>query len=213
MIRIAFADALTAHPTLCRTMHQDRTRQFRDRLGWPVQVDAQGQERDQYDGEHPLYVIAETRFGTHAGSLRFLPTTGRTMVNEHFFHLTGTEIRDPKIWECTRFCVSPNAEPHVAAQLMLAAAELGLASGLTHSVGVFDARMVPVYRRLGWSPKILGTAGEGRDAVSVGLWEFSEAILPRLRMKAGVSAEVSRRWVTRAMGPNLRVVEKDTVAA
>lgn len=214
MIRIAFADALDDYPTLSRSMHEDRTVQFRDRLGWPVNVDKSGQERDQYDTEAPLYVIAETPHGTHAGSLRFLPTMGRTMVNEHFLHLTdGVEIRSPFIWECTRFCIAPNAGPRIAARLMLAAAELGIASGLSHSVGVFDARMVHVYRRLGWSPAVLGTSGHGKDAISVGLWAFTDDVLPMLRAKAGVSAEVSRRWVTRALGPNLSPTEQMRHAA
>ena len=214
MIRIAFADTLDAYPTLSRSMHEDRTAQFRDRLGWEVTVDRDGQERDQYDVEAPLYVIAETPQGTHAGSLRFLPTMGRTMVNEHFLHLTdGVEIRSPYIWECTRFCIAPKADPRTAARLMLAAAELGLASGLSHSVGVFDARMIHVYRRLGWSPAVLGTSGTGRDAISVGLWAFTDDVLPVLRAKAGVSAQVSRHWVDRAMGPNLSAAQPVAAAA
>lgn len=214
MIRIAFADALDAYPTLATSMHLDRTVQFRDRLGWDVSVDGLGQERDQYDVESPLYVIAQTAQGTHAGSLRFLPTIGRTMVNEHFLHLTGgVAIRSPYIWECTRFCIAPEADARTAARLMLAAAELGIASGLSHSVGVFDARMVHVYRRLGWSPAVLGTDGQGKDAISVGLWAFTDDVLPRLRAKAGVSAEVSRRWVDRAMGPNLCAARPLPIAA
>ena len=136
------------------------------------------------------------------------------MVNEHFLHLTGgVAIRSPYIWECTRFCIAPEADARTAARLMLAAAELGIASGLSHSVGVFDARMVHVYRRLGWSPAVLGTDGQGKDAISVGLWAFTDDVLPRLRAKAGVSAEVSRRWVDRAMGPNLCAARPLPIAA
>ena len=42
--------------------------------------------------------------------MRFLPTTGDTMVNDHFCHLTGgVRIASPLIWECTRFCLAPEA--------------------------------------------------------------------------------------------------------
>lgn len=204
MIHYIYADALCDHPRLRDTMLTDRAHQFRDRLKWEVEVDAKGHEHDQYDTEAPLYLIAATDEGAHAGSMRFLPTTGRTMVHEHFLHLTdGVRIESPFIWECTRFCLAPDAPKDTAAKLMLGAAEMGLASGLTHAIGVFDARMILIYRRLGWSPAILGTSGDGREAISVGLWAFTQDILPKLREKAGVSAEVSQSWMTQAFGPRL----------
>ena len=73
--------------------------------------------------------------------MRFLPTTGRTMVEDHFLHLTdGVAIKSPFIWECTRFCLAPDAGPNVSAALMLGGMELGLGAHLSHALGVFDAR-------------------------------------------------------------------------
>jgi acyl homoserine lactone synthase len=86
---------------------------------------------------------------------------------------------------------------------MLGAAEMGLASGLSHSIGVFDARMILIYRRLGWSPAILGSSGEGREQISVGLWAFTQDVLPKLRAKAGVSPAVSQSWMAEQFGPRL----------
>ena len=204
MIHYVFADALETVPALRDTRFQDRAAQFQTRLGWNVSVDAAGCERDQYDTEAPLYVIASTPDGRHAGSMRFLPTTARTMVHEHFLHLTdGVRIESPFIWECTRFCIAPNAARSTAAKLMLGAAELGLGSGLTHAIGVFDARMRGVYRRLGWPPAVLGTQGTGREAISVGLWAFTPDVVPGLCLKAGVSRAESRAWMDRAFGPRL----------
>ncbi len=204
MIQYIYADAFDDQPRLRDTMFKDRATQFRDRLKWEVDVDEHGHERDQYDAEIPLYLVATTPDGLHAGSMRFLPTTGRTMVHEHFLHLTdGVRIESPFIWECTRFCISPKAPKDTAAKLMLGAAEMGLASGLSHAIGVFDARMVTIYRRLGWSPAILGTSGEGSQAISVGLWAFTPDVLPKLRAIAGVSAAASESWMPRAFGPRL----------
>ncbi len=204
MIHYIYADALDDYPCLRDSMFRHRAQQFRDRLKWDVTVDAKGHERDRYDGEAPLYLIASQADGTHAGSMRFLPTTGATMVHDHFLHLTdGVRIASPFIWECTRFCIAPNAPRTTAAKLMLGAAEMGLASGLSHAIGVFDARMTPIYRRLGWPPAILGRAGAGRQAISVGLWAFTADILPGLRAKAGVTATVSQGWRTQAFGPRL----------
>ncbi len=209
MLRYLYADELDEFPKLRDTMFADRAAQFRDRLAWEVEVDAAGQERDSYDAMNPLYVIWQQACGRHGGSMRFLPTTGETMVNDHFTHLTGgVEIRHPLIWECTRFCLAGGADPQVSAALMLGGLEVGLGNHLTDAVGVFDARMMRVYRRLGWQPTLLGAAGRGRDAVSVGLWAFEASLRPGLLRRAGLSAELSRLWYDRAF--NARPVLAET---
>ncbi|ABV94584.1 autoinducer synthetase [Dinoroseobacter shibae DFL 12 = DSM 16493] len=204
MIRFVYADQLDTYPRLRDSMFRDRAEQFKTRLQWDVTVDADGFERDAYDAENPIYVIYELPDGTHGGSMRILPTTGPTMINDHFLHLTdGVAIQSPFIWECTRFCLSPKADGRVAGALMLAGAEFGLSSGLSHSVGVFDARMTLVYRRLGWIPEILGQEGEGRSAVAVGLWSMDADLRERLSARSGISREVSAHWYERAFGPSL----------
>ena len=110
MLRYIYADQLHTHPKLAASMFRDRADQFKTRLNWDVNVDAQGFERDEYDELNPLYVIWENADGTHGGSMRFLPTTGRVMVNDHFPHLLGDGvITSPVIWECTRFCLAQGA--------------------------------------------------------------------------------------------------------
>ncbi len=201
MLRYIYGDDLPKHTKLHDTMFRDRASQFRERLDWDVIVDEQGYERDEYDALNPLYVIWEQADGSHGGSMRFLPTTGQTMVNDHFRHLSdGVEIRHPLIWECTRFCLSQDAPSRVSAALMLGGMEVGLGNYLTDSVGVFDARMTRIYRRLGWSPTVLGTDGHGRDAIGVGLWAYDSKMRPNLLRRAGLSHELSRMWYDRAFG-------------
>lgn len=204
MLRYLTGAALRQFPTLRDTMFRDRARQFHDRLGWQVAVDGAGWERDEYDGLNPVYVIWQRPDGRHGGSMRFLPTLGPTMVNDHFAHLTGgRRIAHPKMWECTRFCLAEAAAPNVSAALMLGGAELGVGFGLSRAVGVFDARMVRIYRHLGWEPTVLGSAGTGAEAVSLGVWEFSEDIRRRLAARAGLSPDISRLWFDRAFGGRL----------
>jgi len=204
MIRFIYADQLVSYPRLRDSMFRDRAEQFKTRLNWDVSVDEHGFEKDEYDAINPLYVIYELPDGTHGGSMRVLPTTGPTMINDHFLHLPDCfAIQSPFIWECTRFCLSPRADSRVAGALMLAGAEFGLSSGLSHSVGVFDARMTLVYRRLGWIPEILGQEGAGRSAVAVGLWSMDADLRERLSARVGISREVSAHWYERAFGPSL----------
>lgn len=197
MIRYLFGSQLEDHGDLAAAMFRDRTAQFRDRMGWDVTVDQLGWETDEFDALDPLYVIAEDAAGHHAGSMRFLPTTGPTMLRDVFPHLTGGRpIRDRLIWECTRFCLSSKADGNLARRLLLAASELGLGMGLSHAIGVFDRQMVRVYRRLGWSPEVLGSA----DGLSAGIWAFTDETHDALCAAAGISARTSRDWYDAHLG-------------
>ena len=195
MLLFLRAEQLRDRPKLCASMYSDRAWQFRERLGWTVHVDGQGWERDEYDDLNPVYVIWQKPDGLHGGSMRFLPTMGRTMVNEHFSALSGgRRYHHPKLWECTRFCLSDGAAPNVSAALMLGGAQLGVGLDLARAVGVFDARMVRIYRLLGWQPVVLGTTGDGAEAISVGMWEFSDEIRQRMARKAGIAPEMAQYW-------------------
>ena len=201
MLRYLYADQLHQFPKLADTMFRDRADQFRDRLDWDVTVDENGYEKDQYDIANPLYAIWEMPDGTHGGSMRFLPTTGPTMVNEHFSHVIGGgAIVSPLIWECTRYCLSRGAPAHVAAALMLSGLEVINGFGIKHVVGVFDARMVRIYRMIGSSPDIMGSVGEGRDRISVGLWEYTPEAAAKVAKRAGISLEQSNSWFEASFG-------------
>lgn len=209
MIRYLYADQLAQFPKLQRSMFLDRADQFKTRLGWEVQVDARGEERDDYDSLNPLYVVWEKPCGSHGGSMRLLPTVGRTMVNDHFLHLTdGVRIESPLIWECTRFCVSRDTAPGTAAALMLAGGEIMAGFGVRHYVGVFDARMIRIYRMIGASPEVLGSQGLGRDRISVGLWEFTPEAQARVAASSGVSPDLSRHWFEDAFGRATKVARQ-----
>jgi acyl homoserine lactone synthase len=195
MIRFLYRDQLSDYPVLSDTMFKDRADQFKRRLEWKVHVDERGCEVDQYDHLNPLYVVREDDRGRHGGSMRFLPTVGRTMVNEHFTHLTdGVSIQSPLIWECTRFCIAPGAGAGVTAALMLAACEMGLRFGLEQSVAVFDVRMPRIYARLGWSPDVIGSSGTGRDEICIGLWTFSEEVRAELSRRSSIPLNLVGRW-------------------
>ncbi|MDB2577600.1 autoinducer synthase [Tateyamaria sp.] len=200
MLRYIYATDLNDHPKLARTMFRDRADQFKFRLGWNVSVDDAGFERDEYDELNPLYVIWEEPDGSHGGSMRFLPTTGRTMVNEHFINILSGPITSPFIWECTRFCLNRGAGRHVAAALMLGGGEVMQNFSVEHFVGVFDARMIRIYRIIGASPEVLGSAGQGSDQISVGLWHFDDDIAAQLADRAGVSPLLSRKWFDCSFG-------------
>ena len=196
MLHYLTAGELARRPDLAHEMFRDRARQFHDRLGWDVTVEEGGLERDQYDVPAAHYVIWAPE-GRHLGSMRFMPTTGPTMVNDHFAHLAGRTLSHPGLVECTRFCVSPGAPASAAACMMFGALDYGIAAGFDAIVGVFDARMLRIYARLGWAPVLLGSDGAGRDRISSGLWSVDPLLRPRLMDAAGILEEDADLWVRR----------------
>lgn len=177
MIHIVHKNDSDNFPELFRSMYEHRAAQFRDRLNWEVNVDADGKETDEYDSINPLYVILTDEQGTHCASMRFLPTTGDTMINDHFTELTGgVVIKSPYIWECTRFCLAPNADRRASRKVLLATMELGLRLKVEFFVGVFSKQMLRVYQRIGWSPVVVGQGEVGGDEVCSGLWPVSQEV-------------------------------------
>ncbi len=197
MLRYLYATEIDRFPRLSDSMFRDRAKQFSERLKWDVHVDKNGHERDEYDDMNPLYVIWERPDGRHGGSMRFLPTTGACMVNDHFLDLTdNVRIESPLIWECTRFCLSPDTKgSQVSAALALGAGELMQAFHLRHYVGVFDKRMQRIYRLMGLRPEVIGTQGEGREEIGVGLWSMDESMFGPTLKRVGVTRAISKGWL------------------
>ncbi len=83
---------------------------------------------------------------------------------------------------------------------MLGGGEVMRGFNLTQFVGVFDARMVRIYRRVGSSPEVLGSGGTGRDKISVGLWAYNPNDHAKVLLRAGLSSALSQHWFTRAFG-------------
>lgn len=188
MIRFIYGYNLLLEPELAKSMFRDRAAQFSERLGWEVTVDRDGMERDVYDTLNPLYVIVTDDDDKHLGSMRFLPTTGRTMLNEHFNEIyPGPPIASPLVWECTRFCVAPGAGARVSIQLLAAGAALMREFCLQQLAAVFDEKMLRVYRRSGASPEILGCDSYQGSQVGVGLWHYSSKQYQQLLQASQIS--------------------------
>ena len=214
MIHFVYGDALVSRPSLAHSMFIDRAEQFKTRLGWDVNVDDLGEERDEYDFLNPLYVIIANKDGRHEASMRLLPTTGKTMVNDHFQEIThGVPIESPMIWECTRFCTSPDAEPYAAKKLMAAGGKLMQEFCIDHFVGVFDRKMLPVYRIIGCVPTIVGWSKNDRNKTGVGLWEYDANDYKRLLDGCGITEIEMELFFANAALVSEDMGEQNTIAA
>ena len=172
-------------------MFRSRALVFHERLQWRVSV-KDGWETDRYDDEDHVYLLALDENGEHQGSLRLLPTTGPTMLQNEFsdFFTESVDVSAPTIWECTRFCIPPQppkdprkAVSETSAELLIGLCELCLSSGIEFVVGVYDASMPRIYRRIGWSPELLARSKPEIGNISVGLWEATPSVLATMKQR------------------------------
>ncbi len=189
MFTLVYGNDLHDFPALGNEMFCDRRAQFSEELGWDLDVDVLGRETDEYDRMNPLYIILRDERGHHLGSTRLMPTTGPTMIADHFSDLTdGVEIESPLIWECTRFFMarrSAVSRKHAAA-VMWAGCEIGLRAGVQFYVGVTASAMVRVFKACGWPAEVIGTRSDDEGEISACLWEVNEERCDALRRRAGI---------------------------
>lgn len=202
MIRIFQGRDRNQFPREADEMFRLRTRQFGERLKWDVDI-RDGWEIDQFDEMNPLYLVSiDEQSNAVAGCLRYLPTSGPTMLRNVFdrYFDEAFDIESPLIWECTRFAIEPAiARDRVTTtgmcqttyELMQGGTEVALMAGVQQVVGIFDAFMLRVYRRINYGPEIVASSDRvGPNTIYVGIWDISEAKLAALRERSGIVASV-----------------------
>jgi N-acyl-L-homoserine lactone synthetase len=129
------------------SMHRDRKRVFVDRLKWNVPVVDDVYEKDQFDNENAVYIVAtDADTGQHHASLRLTPTLKPHMLRDVFSTLCEDGVpAGPHIWELTRICISPSLPRELARKslglIWLGALEFGLDEGITTMTGLTHTAM------------------------------------------------------------------------
>ncbi|WP_026621612.1 acyl homoserine lactone synthase (plasmid) [Ensifer sp. WSM1721] len=156
---------------LLTQMHRLRALVFGSRLGWDVEIAADG-ERDEYDTLALTYILAVDATDRVAGCARLLPAGGPTMLQDTFPQLlrAGRLEAHSGMIESSRFCVDTNLEAgrgggqlHLATLTMFAGIiEWSMANGYNEIVTATDLRFERILNRAGWPMRRLG------DPVPVG---------------------------------------------
>jgi N-acyl-L-homoserine lactone synthetase len=177
---------------LLEQMFRMRARVFHDRLGWDVTVE-EGQERDKYDDQNPVYILyTDDRGQKLKGSLRLLPTTGPTLMADFFSDTVpdAVHLAAPTIWECTRFCLDDDIWQKdkedilfTSTVLLVALGDLAVQAGIESVIGNFDAPALHLWRRIGCEVEILGSTTRYGRPVYLGLHPISADIIGRIKSK------------------------------
>jgi N-acyl-L-homoserine lactone synthetase len=182
-------------PTEVDQMFRLRADIFGRRLGWNVRL-TDGWEIDELDECNPLYVLS-MKDDKVVGCARLLPTTGPTLLNT-YFHADfdePIEICSPYIVEATRLAVAEGA-PHglsrrgvclTTVQLLLAGCMIMERGDFTYCLGLYYQQMLRIYRRVGWTPHVVGKSRDSK--IGVGLWKADRGLIDRLCSLHGLGPE------------------------
>lgn len=114
--------------------HKLRYDIFVKRQGWEIPVH-NGIEYDQFDTPAATYLLSRGRTGAVNGITRLVPTTAPYMIDQVWPQwVKGDRPHDPRVWEGTRFGVSPELtaeeRARVSGELVLACQEFGQIHGI-----------------------------------------------------------------------------------
>lgn len=201
------------HRNLLDQMYRLRKRVFHDELEWEVPVIGD-HERDGYDDMKPAYLLwTDEQKQTLYGSLRLLPTTGPTLLNDVFrkTYPNDIDLCHPTIWEGTRMCIDaeeiaadmPEIDPQDAmCMMLLALAECALDNSIHSLVSNYEPHMKRIYNRAGAPLNEIGKAdGFGRRPVCCGLFEVSRRTINAMREKTGHTGIYARDGAKRPAVP------------
>ena len=202
-----------------KQMFVQRANVFKEKLGWSVDVDENGEERDRYDTTDAAYLLhidEETR--EVLGSLRLLSTMGPTLLRDVFSDTLPSDFdfESPRIWECTRFCVDETVfegrdddltTARIASELLFAIGEVGIKSGVETVVGNFAPPMLRIYKRAGCELDVLGKSDAYSVPVYLGAFEVAEHVLDAMRVKLGIEGTLLSK------GRTATFVQREKLAA
>lgn len=178
------------HAQVLEDMHRVRAQVFVEKLGWDVPVDATGQEKDQFDTEDAVYLIATDDHGRHLSSVRLLPSTAPHVLGALFDDLClGGAPRAPDVWEISRLCSTPGLEREimVRARRRVCAAIMEFASlrGIRRYSCAISTSWLPTFLLPGWTCTPLGPPQERKgDTLGAFAIEASDPALVRARFES-----------------------------
>ncbi|HEX2255770.1 MAG TPA: acyl-homoserine-lactone synthase [Afifellaceae bacterium] len=170
---------------------QWRHKVYVEQKGW-LPPSADGRERDQFDNDGAVYLLAMDD-GALAAGTRLIPSDRPHLLSEVFPQLAAVKgvPRSPLIAEWTRMFVVPGRRGglHTGAcgQMCCAVMEYLLEEGAAQVGGVQELYWLPRWHHYGWRVHPLGLPEEiGRDWCVAAYFDVTEEALAGVRAAAGV---------------------------
>ena len=159
---------------------QYRHRIFVEQLRWQLPCADEHFERDQYDRDDTVYVVAHDESGAICGCARLLPTSCPYLLQELFPWLLADGMAPPRsedVWELSRFAASASDGTFGeemgawAVRPMLASVvECAVKLGARQLIGVTFLSMERLFRRIGVHAHRAGPAQRIDGRMVVACW-------------------------------------------
>lgn len=173
-------------------MFRLRTHIFYDRLKWMVRVQ-DGKEFDKFDIQRlATYVIyTDENMQEVIGSLRFVPMTGSTLIEDAFPESLPETINfDPeKTWECTRLCLDDRRDTKYKSldilALLVGLGEVALRANIETIIGDFYSSNLRIYKKAGCKVEIIGFTDAWGRRTYAGQFPITKEIVENVKSKLG----------------------------
>lgn len=157
-----------------------RHRIFVEQLGWRLPCADDQYERDQYDRDDTVYVVAHDESGAICGCARLLPTSRPYLLQELFPALLAdgmTPPRTARVWELSRFAASTSdaafgeeAGAWAVGPMLASVVECAVKLGARQLIGVTFLSMERLFRRIGVHAHRAGPAQRIDGRMVVACW-------------------------------------------
>jgi N-acyl-L-homoserine lactone synthetase len=142
---------------------------------WSLPISAtKGREIDQYDNDQTVYFADFDESGHLQASLRLTPTLHGSLTADYYSHLCqgAVLLRDPFVYEGTRYIVSPRIKTPrnnriAKARILGAMTEYAWSIGVTHIQTIIDAGFYRSFKEFNSAVFALGPAQEYGGGKSV----------------------------------------------
>ncbi len=169
---VTVSDVMPGQHALVDTYARMRTAVFVEEMGWPLEVDAEGRELDQFDNRDAEYsmIVADGKIKSYG---RLLPCRGASLLFDVYNDLIddSSNIDRDQVWEGTRLGtardVSPKERGFWLRMLIQDASARALAKGVKNFCSVSDLGMERVLHRAGIRTERLGSLKTDQHGFSV----------------------------------------------
>jgi acyl homoserine lactone synthase len=153
---------------------------------------------DKYDVLEAIYLIAQNDQGKVCGSIRLLPSTGTTMLEDVFSALINPEKykKSTSIWELSHLTVDSELKdreielpisPYML-ELFIGMLEYGIMNGWSDIVTVVDLQLEKILDIARWPLRRIGEERKIESKIAVaGLLQVSQTILNQVKKSACIT--------------------------
>ena len=143
------------------TMFEDRKRLFVDLLKWDLTIEQNCWEKDVFDTDDAVYLIALDQLGEHIGSMRLLPTVQPHILSTLFSGLCSDGVpTGSTTYEITRLCLpvrhGATERLRIRNALITAMIDHALEEGIDRLTGVVEMGFLAQILTMGWRCERLG---------------------------------------------------------